>query len=115
MSAGFDDDDGPVAVHELTPMVAYAETFGEWQRRCEPLDGVAHVGVVQHGYYGAVWCRAVLLQHRLGGYSASLAAQRERDKPRKGVVANTLNVFRNGAVGFINWLSEFISSPNQRS
>jgi hypothetical protein len=40
-------------------------------------------------------------------------AQRERDKPRQGVVANTLNLFRNGAacrvflftlVGFIDWL-----------
>jgi hypothetical protein len=37
---------------------------------------------------------------------------REIDKPRQGVVANTLNVFRNGAsllanafgVGFIDWL-----------
>ena len=25
----------------------------------------------------------------------------DRDKPRQGVVANTLNLFRNGAVGFI--------------
>src|SRR5262249_25489266 len=30
--------------------------------------------------------------------------QRERDKPRQGVVANTLNLFRNGAVDFIVWL-----------
>ena len=30
--------------------------------------------------------------------------QRDRDKPRQGVVANTLNSFRNGAVGFIGWL-----------
>src|SRR5204863_2248725 len=33
-----------------------------------------------------------------------LRAQRERDKPRQGVVANTLNLHRNGAVGFIDWL-----------
>jgi hypothetical protein len=25
----------------------------------------------------------------------------------EGVVANTLNLFRNGAVGFIDWLDEF--------
>src|SRR6266496_1663 len=30
--------------------------------------------------------------------------QRERDKPRQGVVASTLNSQRNGAVGFIDWL-----------
>src|SRR5713101_8286001 len=66
--AGFGDDDGPVAVQELTPIVGIAETFGKWQGRCEPLDCFAHVGVVQHGYYGGIWCRAVLLQHRIGGY-----------------------------------------------
>ena len=30
----------------------------------------------------------------------------QRDKPRQGVVANELNSFRNGAVGFIDWLDE---------
>src|SRR6266436_2057994 len=30
--------------------------------------------------------------------------QRERDKPRQGVVASTLDSFRGGAVGFIDWL-----------
>jgi hypothetical protein len=30
--------------------------------------------------------------------------QRDRDKPRQGVVANTLKLHRNGAVGFIGWL-----------
>jgi hypothetical protein len=30
----------------------------------------------------------------------------QRDKPRQGVVANRLNSFRNGAVGFIDWLDE---------
>jgi hypothetical protein len=29
---------------------------------------------------------------------------RDRDKPRQGVVANTLVVIRLGAVGFIDWL-----------
>jgi hypothetical protein len=33
--AGFGDDDGPVAVHELTPIFGIAETFGKWQGRCE--------------------------------------------------------------------------------
>jgi hypothetical protein len=28
----------------------------------------------------------------------------QRDKPRQGVVANTLSSPRNGAVGFIDWL-----------
>ena len=28
----------------------------------------------------------------------------KRDRPRHGIVANTLNSFRNGAVGFIDWL-----------
>lgn len=68
MSPGFGDHDGSIAIRELTPMVADAETLSEWQGRCEPLDGFAHVGVVQHGYYGGVWCRAVPLQHELGGY-----------------------------------------------
>ena len=30
--------------------------------------------------------------------------QRERDKPRQGVMANTLKSHRKGAVGFIDWL-----------
>jgi hypothetical protein len=32
--------------------------------------------------------------------------QREGDKPRQGVVANTLDLFRKGAVGFIDLLDE---------
>src|SRR4029077_6051686 len=66
--AGFGDDDGPIAVQELPAILGVAETFGEWKGRCEPRDCFGHVGVVKHGDYGAVWCRAVLLQHRLGGY-----------------------------------------------
>ena len=34
----------------------------------------------------------------------SRQAYRDRDKPRQGVVAITLNLFQNGAVGFIDWL-----------
>ena len=30
--------------------------------------------------------------------------QRERDKPQQGVVANRLDLFRNGAVDVIDWL-----------
>jgi len=30
--------------------------------------------------------------------------QRERVKPRQGVMASTLKLLRNGAVGFIDWL-----------
>jgi hypothetical protein len=33
--SGFGDDDGPVAVQELTPILGIAETFGKWQGRCE--------------------------------------------------------------------------------
>src|SRR5512132_992013 len=66
--AGFGHDDGPVAVQELTPSVGIAETYGKCQGRREPLDGFAHVGVVQHGYHGGVWCRAVFLQHGLVDY-----------------------------------------------
>jgi hypothetical protein len=65
---GFGHDDGSVAVQELTPSGGIAETYGKWQGRCEPLDCCAHVGVVQHGYDGGIWCRAVLLQHRIGGF-----------------------------------------------
>ena len=38
--------------------------------------------------------------------------QRERDKPRQGVVANTLRLFRSGAVGFIEWLEMDVISPS---
>ncbi len=31
----------------------------------------------------------------------------QRDKPRQGVVANTLRLYPNGAVGFIDWLDLF--------
>src|SRR2546423_3166424 len=30
--------------------------------------------------------------------------QRDQDQPRQGVVANTLKFFRQGGVGFIDWL-----------
>jgi hypothetical protein len=35
-------------------------------------------------------------------------AERDRDKPRKGVVPNTLKLLRNGAVGIIDWLDELL-------
>jgi hypothetical protein len=39
----------------------------------------------------------------------------QRDKPWQGVVANTLNSYREGAVGFIVWLEPslhpFLSAP----
>ena len=37
----------------------------------------------------------------IGGYRG---AKRDRDKPQQGVVPSTLNLHRNGAVGFIDWL-----------
>src|SRR5713101_3148636 len=77
--AGFGNDDGPVAVQELTPIFGIAETFGKWQGRCEPLDCFPHVGVVQHGYYGGIWCRAVLLQHRIGGYQWGFWSSNEKE------------------------------------
>ena len=39
--------------------------------------------------------------------------QRERDKPRQGVVANMLSLFRGGAVGFIDWLGHFMGDINE--
>src|SRR6266536_76377 len=32
----------------------------------------------------------------------------QRDKPRQGVVANSLNLQRSGAVGFIDWLDVIV-------
>ena len=32
---------------------------------------------------------------------------RDGDKPRQGVMVSTLSLFRNGAVGFIDWLDAF--------
>jgi hypothetical protein len=66
--AGFGDDDRPIAVQELPAILRVAETFGEWKGRCKPRDCFGHVGVVQDGYYGRVWCRSVLLQHEFRGY-----------------------------------------------
>jgi hypothetical protein len=43
-----------------------------------------------------------LMVQSLSASHASL--HRERDKPRQGVVASTLNAYRNGAVGFSVWL-----------
>jgi hypothetical protein len=34
------------------------------------------------------------------------AGSARNDKPRQGVVANTLDSYRNGAVGFIDWLDD---------
>src|SRR5213596_48014 len=41
-----------------------------------------------------------------GGFSG-----RKHHKPRQGVVPNTLNLFRNGAVGFIDWLGPRLLEP----
>ena len=32
----------------------------------------------------------------------------------QGVVANTLNLYRNGAVGFIDWLEDYRCQPSAR-
>jgi hypothetical protein len=37
----------------------------------------------------------------------------QRDKPRQGVVANTQDLFRNGAVGFIDRLRLFGGALNE--
>src|SRR5437764_14176118 len=47
---------------------------------------------------------ATATQQRIRG---ALIIQRDRYKPRQGVAANTLRLFRNGAVGFIDWLGLF--------
>ncbi len=74
MYARFGDDDCPVAVDELTTIVAEAQALSEWQCRCEPRDGLAHVGVVQHRYYTGTWYRTVLPQHDLEIIRAPLVA-----------------------------------------
>ncbi len=38
------------------------------------------------------------------GSPKGVFAGRKHHKPRQGVVANRLNLFRQGAVGFIDWL-----------
>jgi hypothetical protein len=40
---------------------------------------------------------------------------RERDKPRQGAVANTPKLFRNGAVGFIDWLDRSCANACESS
>ncbi len=46
---------------------------------------------------------------------ALLCAERDGDKPWQGVVANTVNVLRGGAVGFIDWLDAFIRHSSNES
>jgi hypothetical protein len=46
----------------------------------------------------------VIVPHNFCPLTNPQPYQRDRDKPRQGVVTNTLNSFRNGAVGFIEWL-----------
>ena len=53
---------------KLTSMVADAETFVEWQRVREPLDGFANIAVVQDRHYSGIRCRSVPLQHWLKHY-----------------------------------------------
>lgn len=53
VAAGLRDDDRAVPMDELATMVADTESFREWQRAREALDGLADVGVVEHGYYRA--------------------------------------------------------------
>jgi hypothetical protein len=43
-------------------------------------------------------------QNNRSANDPALHRPNETDKPRQGVVANSLNVFRGGAVGFIVWL-----------
>ena len=38
-------------------------------------------------------------------------AQRDRDKPRQGGLANTPRLYPNGAVGFIDWLGDVATLP----
>jgi hypothetical protein len=59
-----------------------------------PLPGGASPGLIKDGCsYAAHWWRQSKTVPSVSG-----------DKPRQGVVANTLAVIRSGAVGFIDWL-----------
>ena len=110
VDAGFGDDDGPIAVQELPAILGVAETFGEWKGRCEPRDGFGHVGVVEHGYYGGVWCRAVFLQHGLVDYEVLPWSSNETEISHgRGFVARLLAFTASGAVGFIDCLGRLKS------
>ena len=83
MCAGFGDDDGPIAVQELPAIFGVAQTFGKWKGRCEPRDCFGHVGIVEHGYYGRVWCRSVLLQHDFRVYQSDYLTRHESQQTTK--------------------------------
>src|SRR5262249_13100986 len=62
-----------------------------------PLEGIAP--------FSAAFLRGFHPRLASGNWSDfdHIIAERERDKPRQGVAANTLNAFQGGAVGFIEW------------
>src|SRR6266513_4099818 len=76
-------------------------------KRMEPA-GMEPLGCERHGWAdprgrgfraeaetsGATWT----------GSPKGVFAERKHHKPRQGVVTSTLNAFRGGAVGFIDWL-----------
>jgi hypothetical protein len=45
------------------------------------------------------------------GSPKGVFAGRKHHKPRQGVVASTLRLLRNGAVGFIDWLGPRLLEP----
>ena len=48
------------------------------------------------------------------GSPKGVFAGRKHHKPRQGVVASTLNLFRKGAVGFIDWL-DLVGQPHHNA
>ena len=50
---------------------------------------------------------------RLSSIELERSIQRDRDKPRRGVVASTLSLFRQRAIGFIDWLDLLMMSSSK--
>src|SRR6266404_6523263 len=87
------------------------------------MDDAGRVNPYEHLAFPGTGLLRLVVGERLGAIAGAqtnrlhaplpnkhLSAERERDKPRQGVVANTLNLFRKGAVGFIDWLGVFIDA-----
>jgi hypothetical protein len=64
----------PFSLHELTAVVADAQTFDQWKNRGEPLNCFAHFGIVKNWYDAGAWCRTVLLEHSSDVIGACLVA-----------------------------------------
>src|SRR5437588_8464958 len=89
------------------------------------MDDAGRVNPYEHLAFPGTGLLRLVVGERLGAIAGAqtnrlhaplpnkhLSAERDRDKPRQRVVANTLTLFRNGAVGFIDWLGPRLLEPN---